>query len=179
MIDRHISARVVTLRRGWAALHLQLRALIARAPHHDEFELRKRRLRRLLVARRSTLIRVGIGAGALVGVVGIAFVALWLRLASGPLALDAATPWLTAAIEERFGGRHRVEVGGTQLERDEEGRTALRLRDIVVRDGNGTVVASAPKAEVGLSGRSLLMGRVQAVRLSLIGAAMSVRVEPD
>ena len=45
-----------------------------------------------------------------------------------------------------------MSVGGTQLERDENGRTSLRLRDIVVRDADGTVVASAPKAEVGISG---------------------------
>ena len=60
------------------------------------------------------------------------------------------TPWLTAAIEERLGGGHRVEVGGTMLERDEAGKSALRLRDVVVRDAQGTIVASAPKAEVGL-----------------------------
>ncbi len=104
---------------------------------------------------------------------------LWWRLTSGPLSVDLITPWLTAALEERMGGGHRIEVGGTQLERDEEGRTALRLRDIVVRDRDGRVIASAPKAEVGLSGSNLLIGRVRAERLSLIGANMAVRVEPD
>jgi hypothetical protein len=72
-----------------------------------------------------------------------------------------------------------VTVGGTQLERDERGRTSLRLRDIVVRDGDGTIVASAPKAEVGLSGRSLLMGQLRAQSLNLVGAEMSVRIETD
>ena len=66
---------------------------------------------------------------------------------NGPIELDMATPWLKAAIEENFGGKHTVVVGGTQIERDEKGRTSLRLRDIVVRDADGTVVASAPKAE--------------------------------
>jgi hypothetical protein len=86
---------------------------------------------------------------------------------------------LKAAIEENFGGNHSVAVGGTQLERDERGRTSLRLRDIVVRDADGTVVASAPKAEVGLSGRSLLVGRLRAQSLNLVGAEMSVRIETD
>ena len=72
-----------------------------------------------------------------------------------------------------------MAVGGTQLERDAKGRTSLRLRDIVVRDADGTVVASAPKAEVGLSGRSLLMGRLRAQSLNLVGAEMSVRIETD
>jgi hypothetical protein len=114
------------------------------------------------------------GAFATIVVLG-----LWWRLSSGPIALDVATPWLKAAIEENFGGHHSVEVGGTQLERDERGRTSLRLRDIVVRDADGTIVASAPKAEVGLSGRSLLMGQLRAQSLNLVGAEMSIRIEPD
>src|SRR4029453_3362846 len=76
-------------------------------------------------------------------------------------------------------GSHTVAVGGTQLERDERGRTSLRLRDIVVRDADGTVVASAPKAEVGLSGRSLIVGRLRAQSPNLVGAEMSVRIETD
>jgi hypothetical protein len=117
--------------------------------------------------------------GVLAGVVMVAFVALWWRLGNGPIELDLATPWLTAAIEENFGSSHQVEVGGTQLERDSNGRTALRMRDIVVRDRDGTVVASAPKAEVGVSGSGLFSGRVRAERLSLVGAEMQVRIETD
>jgi hypothetical protein len=109
----------------------------------------------------------------------LAALGLWWRLSSGPIELDVATPWLKAAIEENFGGNHTVVVGGTQLERDERGRTSLRLRDIVVRDTDGTIVASAPKAEVGLSGRSLLFGKLRAQSLNLVGAEMSVRIETD
>ena len=63
------------------------------------------------------------------------------------------------------------------LERDEAGKSALRLRDVVVRDAQGVIVASAPKAEVGLIGMGLLTGRIQADRLSLIGAAMALRID--
>jgi hypothetical protein len=100
-------------------------------------------------------------------------------LSSGPIELDIATPWLRAAIKENFGGGHEVEIGGTQLERDGNGRTSLRIRDIVVRDADGTVVASAPKAEVGISARNLFIGRIRAERLSLVGAEMAVRIELD
>ena len=100
-------------------------------------------------------------------------------MSSGPIELDIATPFLKAAIEENFGGSQQVKVGGTQIERDEKGRTSLRLRDIVVRDGDGVVVASAPKAEVGLSGTSLLSGKLRAQSLNLVGAEMSVRIETD
>ena len=117
--------------------------------------------------------------GTLGGVALLAMVALWWRLSSGPIELDIATPWLTAAIKDNFGTGHEVEIGGTQLERDANGRTSLRIRDIVVRDADGTIVASAPKAEVGVSGSSLFTGRIRAERLSLVGAEMAVRIEPD
>ncbi len=119
------------------------------------------------------------GLAICAGAATVVVLGLWWRLSSGPIELDVATPWLKAAIEENFGGHHSVEVGGTQLERDERGRTSLRLRDIVVRDTDGTIVASAPKAEVGLSGRSLLMGQLRAQSLNLVGAEMSIRIEPD
>jgi hypothetical protein len=109
----------------------------------------------------------------------VAVLGLWWRLTSGPIGLDMATPWLKAAMEENFGGQHTVVVGGTQIERDEKGRTSLRLRDIVVRDADGTVVASAPKAEIGLSGMALLTGHIRAHSLNLVGAEMAVRIEID
>src|SRR5215475_11272456 len=126
------------------------------------------------------LRKLAVVGGTLGGVVLLALFALWWRLSSGPIELDIATPWLTAAIKENFGPGHEVEIGGTQLERDaDKRRTSLRIRDIVVRDADGTVVASAPKAEVGISGASLLAGRIRAERLSLVGAEMAVRIESD
>ncbi|HEV2957822.1 MAG TPA: AsmA-like C-terminal region-containing protein [Xanthobacteraceae bacterium] len=137
------------------------------------------RLHHLLAGRRGRLIKIAFGLGVAACLAVIAVSALWLRLASGPLSLDMLTPWLTAAIEERLGGHHRVEVGGTQIERTEQGRMAVRLRDILVRDERGAIVAVAPKAEVGVSVANLLLGRIRPQRLSLIGAGMAVRIEPD
>jgi hypothetical protein len=141
-----------------------------------------RRLSRLwaFLARHATLFRrtaIGLGAFAVVMIVGC--LALWWRLTSGPIQLDVMTPWLASAIEENFGSGHHVEVGGTQIERTENGGTAVHIRDIVVRDADGTVVASAPKAEVRVSGMSLLTGHMRAESLSLVGAEMAVRIERD
>jgi len=141
----------------------------------------KLRLRRRLAAlARHRLVR-RIAVGTLAALVLLAALAggLWWRLSSGPIALDIATPYLASAIEENFGRNHLVEIGGTQIERDESGRAALRIRDIVVRDPDGTVVASAPKAEVGLSGSGLLSGRIRAASLNLVGAEMKVRIEQN
>ncbi|MBO0757870.1 MAG: hypothetical protein J2P54_18650, partial [Bradyrhizobiaceae bacterium] len=117
--------------------------------------------------------------GLLAGVFGVGASLLWWRLASGPISLDLVTPLLTLAVEQNFGTRHSVEVGGTVIEKDESGRTALRIRDIIVRDADGAVVASAPRAEVGLSGAGLLTGHLRAASLNLVGAELSVRIETD
>jgi hypothetical protein len=129
--------------------------------------------------RRPFLRRLFWGMAVTTAVLTVGCLALWYRLSGGPIELDIATPWLKAAIEEKFGATDKVTVGGTQIERDETGRTTLRLRDIVVRDADGTVVASAPKAEVGLSGLSLITGKVRAQSINLVGAEMAVRIETD
>ena len=137
------------------------------------------RLRFQILSRWPRLRRCALVGASCGGVFLIGMVALWMRLSVGPITLDVATPWLSAAIKENFGNGHEVEIGGTQLERDANGRPSLRIRDIVVRDREGAVVASAPKAELGISGRSLLFGRIRAESLSLVGAEMAVRIELD
>lgn len=107
------------------------------------------------------------------------FAGLWWRLGAGPINLDIATPWLAAAIEDNIGHGNTVEVGGTQIERAGRIRIAVRIRDIIVRDRDHAVVASAPKAEVRLSGMALLMGRLRAESLNLVDAELSVRITPD
>src|SRR6202790_2169942 len=107
------------------------------------------------------------------------FGGLWWRLGAGPINLEMATPWLAAAIEENIGHGNTVEVGGTQIERAGRIRIAVRIRDIIVRDRDHAVVASAPKAEVKLSGTALLMGNLRADSLNLVDAELAVRITPD
>src|SRR6266480_3197022 len=107
------------------------------------------------------------------------FGGLWWRLGAGPINLEMATPWLAAAIEENIGHGNTVEVGGTQIERAGRIRIAVRIRDIIVRDRDHAIVASAPKAEVRLSGTALLMGQLRAESLNLVDAELAVRITPD
>ena len=158
-------------------------AIDAAQPSGDgapEPEARFRFVIRLFLARYWHFIRgLAIGIGVFGGVLVLGGLALWWRLGSGPVQLDVVTPWLASAIEENFGSNHRVEVGGTQIERTENGGMAVRIRDIVVRDADGAVVASAPKAEVRVSGLGLLSGHLRAESLNLVGAEMAVRIEKD
>jgi Protein of unknown function len=123
--------------------------------------------------------RLAVVIAALAVIFAGCFGALWWRLGAGPINLDMATPWLAAAIEENIGNGNTVEVGGTQIERAGRIRIAVRIRDIVVRDRDRAIVASAPKAEVRLSGMALLMGRLRAESLNLVDAELSIRITPD
>ena len=166
---------------------------------HDQDEAAGHRARKLLSRSNSGFHRIGDNFSALnrwvsgerwirrltvvIGVLAVIFAGcfggLWWRLGAGPINLDVATPWLAAAIEENIGHGNTVEVGGTQIERAGRIRIAVRIRDIVVRDRDHAIVASAPKAEVRLSGSALLMGRLRAESLNLVDAELAVRITPD
>ena len=166
---------------------------------HDQDEAAGHRARKLLSRSNSGLHRIRDNLAALnrwvsgerwvkrltvvIGVLAVIFAAcfggLWWRLGAGPINLDMATPWLAAAIEDNIGHGNTVEVGGTQIERAGRIRIAVRIRDIVVRDRDHAIVASAPKAEVRLSGTALLMGRLRAESLNLVDAELAVRIAPD
>ncbi|KIZ33814.1 MULTISPECIES: DUF3971 domain-containing protein [Rhodopseudomonas] len=135
-------------------------------------------MRRWLAGER-WLRRITIAVLVLGFVFSACFAGLWWRLGAGPINVDMATPWLAAAIEENIGHGNTVEVGGTQIERAGRIRVAVRIRDIVVRDSDHVIVASAPKAEVRLSGKALLMGRLRAESLKLVDAELSIRITPD
>ncbi len=166
-------------------------------PQHDEAA--GHRARRLLSRSNSGLHRIGDNFTAInrwvkserwvkrlavvLAVLAVIFAScfggLWWRLGAGPINLDVATPWLAAAIEDNIGNGNTVEVGGTQIERAGRIRIAVRIRDIVVRDRDRVIVATAPKAEVKLSGTALLMGRLRAESLNLVDAELAVRITPD
>src|ERR1700675_3780884 len=135
-------------------------------------------LRRWLATER-WIKRLAVVIAVLMVMFGGGFAGLWWRLGAGPINVDMATPWLAAAIEENIGHGNTVEVGGTQIERAGRIRIAVRIRDIVVRDRDHVVVATAPKAEVKLSGTALLMGQLRAESLNLVDAELAVRITPD
>ena len=153
-------------------------------PDHEEVERHLARLSRSNFhrrgrAKRRWVKRLAIATSVLIVILVGGFGALWLRLGAGPINLDMVTPWLVAAIQDNVGHDNTVEVGGTQIERAGRIRIALRIRDIVVRDHDRAIVASAPKAEVRLSGISLLMGRLRAESLNLVDAKLAIRITPD
>ncbi len=146
---------------------------------HDEAACHQARRLLSWLATERWLKRIGIVIAVLMVIFAGCFGGLWWRLGAGPINLEMATPWLAAAIAENIGHGNTVEVGGTQIERAGRIRIAVRIRDIIVRDRDHAIVASAPKAEVRLSGTALLMGQLRAESLNLVDAELAVRITPD
>ncbi len=167
---------------GWdhdeAAGHRARRLLSKSDSQLQRFGDYARALRRWLASER-WVKRIAVVIAVLAVIFVGCFGGLWWRLGAGPINLEMATPWLAAAIEENIGHGNTVEVGGTQIERAGKIRIAVRIRDIIVRDRDHAIVASAPKAEVRLSGTALLMGRLRAESLNLVDAELAVRITRD
>jgi hypothetical protein len=161
-----------------AAGHRARRLLSRSNPSLSRFVDRFSALRRWVAGER-WVKRLAIVLAALLVIFTTSFGVLWWRLGAGPINLDMVTPWLAAAIQDSIGHGNTVEVGGTQIERAGRIHIAVRIRDIIVRDQDHAIVASAPKAEVRLSGSTLLMGRLRAESLNLVDAVLAVRITPD
>jgi hypothetical protein len=161
-----------------AAGHRARRLLSKRNSGFHRFGDQLGALRRWLAGER-WVKRLAVVIAALMVIFAGCFGGLWWRLGAGPINLEMATPWLAAAIEDNIGHGNTVEVGGTQIERAGRIRIAVRIRDIIVRDRDHAIVASAPKAEVKLSGTALLMGRLRAESLNLVDAELAVRITRD
>jgi hypothetical protein len=129
--------------------------------------------------RRRWVRRFTITFATLAIVIGVTCAGVAWRLSQGPISLDYFTPMLASAIQQNFGTEQRIEVGGTTVERDRNGATSLRLVDVLLRDRDGAVVASASKVEVGISLASLLTGQVHASRLRFVGAEVAVRIDAN
>jgi hypothetical protein len=104
---------------------------------------------------------------------------VYFMLVRGLLPIDVASPWIERALEEQLGPGYRVQIRSTRLEYDLTGAPLLRVHRIRVHGPHGKVIASAPSAEVGLDGASLMMGMFRARRIDLVGAKTTVYVGTD
>ena len=101
--------------------------------------------------------------------------AFYMRLSQGPVSLDFMTDTVQSRINANLSGM-AIEIGGVVIERppgDEFPR--LRLRDLVLRDSGGNVIARAPRAAIGIDGDRLWALSVVPRTLELIGPRIFVK----
>ncbi|HEX2447543.1 MAG TPA: AsmA-like C-terminal domain-containing protein [Methyloceanibacter sp.] len=143
------------------ALPGQGRALVQRVPEPVQVELRK-------LSSRSAHVCREIFAGILV--VGLVAIVLgYGRLGRGPISLHSLVPTIEAAINGELSDVH-VKIDDAILQRAPDGPGVLfRLRNIRLVDKDGSILAQAPFAAIGMSGSALLSGRVAPGSVDFIG----------
>lgn len=120
------------------------------------------------ISRRSALISLEIFAGLFV-VCSVVLALAYGRLNQGPVSLSGLVPVMEDAINREL-AELRVRIDDAIIQRDAEGPGVnFRLRNIRLLDGQGAVVARAPLAAIGLSGRALLRGRIAPGSVDFIG----------
>jgi hypothetical protein len=147
------------------------RVLVARVPEPVQLELKK------LSAGGAHVCRE-IFAGVVV--VGLVIIVLgYGRLARGPISLHSLVPTIEAAINGQLTDLH-VKIDDAILQRAADGPGVLfRLRNIRLMDKDGSIVAQAPLAAIGMSGSALLSGRIAPGSVDFIGPRLLLVYDSD
>lgn len=119
--------------------------------------------------------RVVIAKAILVLIVAVAFGAFYWRVSSEPVRFAGLTSQITATLEAQLGEGWHIEIGDAALDMH-EGRLALAVADVSVRDARGGRVASAPAALIPVSTWSLVAGAPRAHGLELVGVELRLQV---
>ncbi len=153
------------------ALPARGRELVKRVPPPVQIELAK-------LSSRSAHVCREIFAGVLVvGLIAIVFG--YGRLANGPISLPALVPPIEAAINDQLSDL-RVKIDDAVLQRSADGPGVLfRLRNIRLIDKDGSIVAQAPLAAIGMSGAGLLSGRLAPGSVDFIGPRLLLSYNSD
>jgi hypothetical protein len=122
--------------------------------------------------------RVLAAAGAWVAAVAsVALGVFFVALARGPISLDWLAPTLVESLDELYKDRYRFELGGASIANGELGPTILVQR-LVVKSGDRTILA-APRAQMSVDFRSLLLGRIKPRSVEALDLELRLAVMPD
>ena len=113
---------------------------------------------------------------AIMVIVGAAF--FW-RLSRGPVSLDFMTERIEREINKSLPSM-TVDMGGAVFELDKKTNVPhFRLRDVVLLDQAGNLIAKSKRAAISFEGTSLLMGSLVPRSLELIGTRILVKRQLD
>ncbi|MGH1418663.1 MAG: AsmA-like C-terminal region-containing protein [Hyphomicrobiaceae bacterium] len=91
----------------------------------------------------------------------------YFRLSQGPVALPFLTERIQNGIRAEFSGLTPT-ISDVVVALNDDYSFEFQLQELKLRDNNGSVVASAPSAAIGLSASALMSGRVVPSRVELI-----------
>ncbi len=104
---------------------------------------------------------------------------IYARLSQGPVAAGFLNTRIEQSISQQF-PEMKAKLGEAQFTlKGAGGLPVISFRNVALNDAKGNEVASAPEAAVSLSLSDLLMGRIRAKSLDLVGPAISARRNND
>jgi hypothetical protein len=113
---------------------------------------------------------------AILVIVGAAF--FW-RLSQGPVSLDFMTERIERQINKSLSGM-TVDVAGAVFELDSKTNVPhFRLRDLVLLDGSGNLIAKSQRAAISFEGSALFTGSLVPRGIELIGTRILVKRQLD
>ena len=107
---------------------------------------------------------------------GMAILGIFLavRLASGPLSVGFATPYIVESLEPADGSL-KLSLRDTVLDWNGRARALhLRVIDVRIADAAGETKAQLPELTLGLSARALLRGRLAPTSLEVVGLRLKL-----
>lgn len=157
--------------RALAIIPQKSRALADRIPPPVQVELRR-------LSKRSARVGRELMAGMLVlGLVAVMIA--YGRLNNGPISFGGLVPLIEQSINRELVGLE-VEIDDAIVQREPEGAGVnFRLTNIKLVEPDGTIVAQAPLAAVGLSGSALLSGRIAPGSVDFIGPRLLLFYNKD
>jgi Protein of unknown function/AsmA-like C-terminal region len=116
---------------------------------------------------------------SVLAVVVIVIAAFFWRLNQGPISMSFLNGRIESAVNNQLKNM-KVSLGDAVLELDKkDGQPHVRFRNLVLRDADGNVIASSPRAAVSVDATALLMGKIVTRSLELIGPKISARRNLD
>lgn len=129
-------------------------------------------------SRRSFIITLEVLGGLLI-IGGVMAALLYGRLSQGPLSLTFLVPNFEQAINRELAGIS-ISIDDFTMERDPSGSgLSFRLKNVRLFDEAGAIVAQAPAAAIGLSGRALLWGDLAPGSVDFIGPRLLLFHSPE
>jgi hypothetical protein len=118
--------------------------------------------------------RAALCCGVLVAAIVFFVVGAGLRLLWGPVSLGPLRGTLAGAIQTALPGIHLdYDQAAIEWSRD-QGRVNLVVLGTRMYDARGRIVASAPKAAIGLAGAPFLRGQFVVKRITLVGVEFTL-----
>ena len=127
-------------------------------------------------SRRDARIVAGAGIGIL-ALICVVVGAFFLLLSRGPITFSWLAPKIVESLDELAAGKYDFELAGASIANTDHGPT-LSIDGLVMKSGGHPIMA-APRAELALDFRSLLIGRVKPRRLEVLDLELRLSVLPE